>query len=143
MQKIRVIAICVFRHDDRILVAEGFDSVKGTPFYRPLGGTVEFGEQTNETVVREIDEELGQAVTDVRLLGVLESRFVNEGQRGHEIVFVYDGQFVDSHVYTQPQLMGIEANGEPIKAVWRELDAFDDDNRLVPDGLIGILTDQQ
>ena len=40
---IRVIAICLFRHDDRILVFEGFDEVKGTHFYRPLGGGVDVG----------------------------------------------------------------------------------------------------
>jgi hypothetical protein len=41
--KIRPIAICVFRHKDRILVAEGYDPVKKQTFYRPLGGVIEFG----------------------------------------------------------------------------------------------------
>ena len=99
---IRVIAICVFRHNDQILVAEGFDTVANLPFYRPLGGTVEFGERTKDTVVREIEEELGQAITNVRLITVLENLFIGEGQPAHEIVFVYDGQFVDRSIYDQP-----------------------------------------
>ena len=132
---IRVIAICVFRHDDQILVAEGFDTVANLPFYRPLGGTVEFGERTEDTVVREIEEELGQAVTNLRLATVLENLFVGEGEQGHEIVFVYDGKFIDGSVYDQSKLLGVEANGEPIHAVWRRLDTFDNCNLLVPIGL--------
>ena len=137
---IRVIAICIFRHDDHILVAEGFDTIANLPFYRPLGGTVEFGERTEDTVVREIDEELGEAVTDLRLITVLENLFVGEGAPAHEIVFVYDGQFVDRSVYDRPKLLGVEANGEPINAVWRRLDTFDAYYRLVPIGLADALT---
>ena len=52
---IRVIAICVFRIAERILVFEAFDSVKETPFYRPLGGGVEPGETTRELPLGELD----------------------------------------------------------------------------------------
>jgi len=44
MNHIRSIAICVFRHKNHILVAEGYDPVKDEYFYRPLGGGIEFGE---------------------------------------------------------------------------------------------------
>lgn len=44
MSRIRPLAICVFRHQDRILVAEGYDPVKDEHFYRPLGGGNEFGD---------------------------------------------------------------------------------------------------
>jgi len=33
-KRIRPLAICIFRHNDRILVAEGYDSVKDEYFYR-------------------------------------------------------------------------------------------------------------
>ena len=68
---IRAIAICVFRHGDKILAAEGFDSIKQQTFYRPLGGTIEFGEHSSETVRRELLEELGAEVTNLRYLGTL------------------------------------------------------------------------
>jgi NADH pyrophosphatase NudC (nudix superfamily) len=57
---IRVIAICVFRHDDKILVFEAYDTIDKKPFYRPLGGAVEFGETTETAIKREIREEIGQ-----------------------------------------------------------------------------------
>jgi len=50
---IRALAICVFSNGNKILVSEGFDSIKQQLFYRPLGGTIEFGEHSSETIRRE------------------------------------------------------------------------------------------
>lgn len=86
---IRVIAICVFRRADSILVSGAFDSVKNAMFYRPLGGGVLAGESSRDAVVREIKEEIGCEVVDLELLGVLENVFTLEGRPGHEIVFMY------------------------------------------------------
>ena len=136
---IRVIAICVFYHDEKILVFEAFDSVKNKPFYRPLGGAVEPGETSQAAIVREIREELGFEVVNLRLIGVLENLFTYEGEPSHEIVFVYDGEFVDRSVYNPPRLKGQEHDGTPISAVWRRVDSFDAYNRLVPEGLPSLL----
>ena len=57
-KRIRPLAICIFRHHDRILVAEGYDPVKKEYFFRPLGGGIEFGELSRETVCRELMEEI-------------------------------------------------------------------------------------
>ena len=118
---IRPIAICVFQHDGRILAAEHYDPVKQQPFYRPLGGAIEFGEHSADTLVRELQEELGAAVTDLRYLGALENVFTYNGQRGHEIVMVYDGAFADRSLYGQASLDGAEDSGAPFRAVWLPL----------------------
>ena len=136
---IRVIAICVFRIAERILVFEAFDSVKETPFYRPLGGGVEPGETTQEAIAREIGEELGQEITDLVLLGVIENLFTVEQRVGHEIVFVYDGRFVDETIYAQEYLTVVEDNGEVLRARWRQLSFFDAYHRLVPPELFEVL----
>lgn len=136
---IRVIAICTFLRDNRILVFEGFDAVKGTHFYRPLGGGIDPGETSQDALVREIGEELGQEVTDLRLLGVLENIFIFEERGGHEIVFVYDGRFRDERLYAQTALTAHEDNGEILRAVWRDLNSFDDHHRLVPEKLLTLL----
>jgi 8-oxo-dGTP pyrophosphatase MutT (NUDIX family) len=136
---IRVIAICVFRREESILVFAGYDSVKETYYYRPLGGGVEPGETTREAVAREIAEELGLQIDALKLLGVLENIFVLDGQPKHEIVFVYDGRFVDATIYDRQELHGWEANGEPLRATWRRLDSFEERHRLVPEGLESLL----
>ena len=92
-QHIRVIALGLVLHEDHVLVAEGFDSVKDQTFYRALGGEVEFGEAAAGAVVRELREELSRETIVRELLGVIENRFTLEGSRGHEIVFEYLAAF--------------------------------------------------
>ncbi len=74
---IRPIAICVLQHNGRILAAEGYDPKKQQTFYRPLGGAIEFGEYGVDTIARELMEELGAAVVELRYLGVAENIFAN------------------------------------------------------------------
>ena len=68
--RIRVVALCVFQRAGRVLVFEGYDSVKRMHFYRPLGGGVEPRETSREAVAREIKEELELEAVDFKLLGV-------------------------------------------------------------------------
>ena len=72
---IRPLAICIFRSNDRILVIEGYDSVKKQTFYRPLGGGINFGESSSAALVREIHEEIAADVADLEYLGTLENIF--------------------------------------------------------------------
>lgn len=139
---IRPIAICVFRHNGRILAAEGRDPIKGQLFYRPLGGAIEFGEHSADTIARELAEELGAAVTDLRYLGTLENIFTYGGETGHEIIMVYDGEFVDSALYDRPVIEGAEDDGEPFQAVWVSLSECADPAAppLYPTGLIDLLS---
>ena len=133
--RIRPIAICVFRHHDRILVGECYDSVKKGIFYRPLGGGIEFGERSEMTIKREIKEELGTDVTDLHLLGTLENLFVCDGKPGHEIVQVYDGRLEDASLYQREILHGIE-DSMPLRACWKTLDEFGEGQPpLYPEGL--------
>ena len=122
--QVRAIAICLFRHGNQLLVAEGYDEVKRQTFYRPLGGTIEFGEYSHQTIAREIREELGAEVMNVRYLFTLENVFAFNGQPGHEIVLVYDGDFADEALYHSERLEASEDNGQPFVAWWMTLDAF-------------------
>ena len=61
--------------DGALLVSQEMNP-SGEVFHRPLGGHVEFGEYAMDTVHREFQEEIGQALTGVRLAGVLENIFV-------------------------------------------------------------------
>ena len=138
--KVRPIAVCVFRKDDHILVAEGCDATKQQFFYRPLGGTIEFGEYSQETVVRELKEEIGADITDVRHLATIENIFTYNGQTGHEIVQVYEGSFVDKSIYEMGTIIGHEPDDASIKAVWKPLIDFKEGKApLYPDGLVEVL----
>jgi 8-oxo-dGTP pyrophosphatase MutT (NUDIX family) len=136
---IRTIAICVFRNGDQILASEGFDSIKQQPFYRPLGGTIEFGERSDETIHRELMEEIKAEVTNLHYLGLLENVFIYEAEKGHEIVLVYDGQFVNRSLYEKALIHGDQI-GASIRAVWVNLkDLGPGKPPLYPTGLAELL----
>ncbi len=139
--KIRPLAICIFRNNDHILVAAGYDPVKEQTFYRPLGGAIEFGETSEETIHRELMEEIGAEVRDLKYLGTLENIFVFNGSPGHEIVQVYDGVLEESGLYEQSEVEGNEADGgESLKAVWKKISDFvEGKSTLYPSGLLDLM----
>ena len=141
MNQIRPLAICIFSQNEKILVFEAYDPVKDETFYRPLGGGIEFGEHSTETVHRELMEEIGAKVKDLVYLGTLENIFTFNGVPGHEIVQVYDGALVESEVYKQAVISGHEADVSlPMKVVWKRLDEFGPGKSILyPDGLLKLL----
>jgi 8-oxo-dGTP pyrophosphatase MutT (NUDIX family) len=137
--RIRLLAICIFHHQGKILVNPFHDPVKQQSLFRPLGGGVEFGERGIDAIVREIREELDLPIRDVRLLGTLESIFTYLGKPGHEVVQVYDARFEDPALYEKPWLEGQESDGERFKAVWRDSACLSSEGTLVPEGLYELL----
>lgn len=138
--KIRPLALCLIRDAGRMLLMEGHDPVKGTTFYRPLGGGIEFGEHSSDTVRREIREEIGGDVVNLKYRGTIENRFVYNGNPSHEIVMIYDGTFADAKYYAETDFDAREHDGSPFNAVWKPFDDFGPGGlTLYPDGLMKIL----
>ena len=80
MNQIRAVALCVFLNNNRILVFEGHDPIKDETYYRPLGGGIEFGENGEAAVRREIMEELHSGIADLTHMGFLENIFMYNGK---------------------------------------------------------------
>ncbi len=137
----RPLAICIFRKQDQIFVGELYDESKDEVFYRPLGGTIEFGEPAREAVKREIQEEIEAEVTNLRYLGALENLFTHEGAFGHEIVLVYEGDFADKAFYEAETVPAQEEDGMKFIARWKPLQEFREGTApLYPDGLLRLLS---
>jgi len=140
MNQIRPIALCIFRNNDHILVFEGYDKAKQEIFYRPLGGGIEFGERSEDAVQRELKEELNVDITNLKYLGTLENIYTFNGGSYHEVVLVYDGMLTESGLYDQALILGKEANGDDIRAMWKSLDEFESGKVILyPDGLMKLL----
>jgi 8-oxo-dGTP pyrophosphatase MutT (NUDIX family) len=141
MSHIRPLAICIFSHNNKILVSEEHDPSKGETFYRPLGGGIEFGEHSTETIHRELMEEIGAQVKDLVYLGTLENIYIFNKIPGHEIVQVYDGVLIESGLYEQAVISGHEADVNlPMKVIWKSLDEFGPGKSILyPDGLFELL----
>jgi len=139
---IRPKAVCTVRRGAEILVSAARDSVKGEEYYGPLGGGIEFGEHAADAVRREMMEELGAELVDVRLLGVLENIFTYEGRPGHEIVFAFLGRFADATLYERDELRWTESDGTEWVAQWLPLEHFAPGGPpLYPTGLYELLRD--
>lgn len=105
---------------------------------------MEFGEYGHQTIAREIKEEIGAEATNIRFLGTIENVFTFEGKPGHQVVLVYDGDFVDKSLYSTGTIEGHDERpgGEiAIKAVWKPIEYFrKGEAPLYPNGLIELLT---
>jgi 8-oxo-dGTP pyrophosphatase MutT (NUDIX family) len=121
LRGIRALALCVCRHEGRVLVQDLADPSTGERFLRPFGGAIEFGERAADAVRREFREELDVGLLDVSLIGVLESLFDYDGRAGHEIVFVFDGRLDDPSLYERADIVGREAENTPVGGVWLPL----------------------
>ena len=140
MNQIRAVALCVFRNNNRILVFEGFEKLRSETFYRPLGGGIEFGENAEDAVRRELMEEINAEVGELRYLGLLENIYTFNGRPYHEIVLVFDGVLIDSGLYEQAMIVGKEANGDIIRAMWKSLAEFSEGRSILyPPGLLEML----
>ena|SRR5215469_7061622 len=104
--------------DGALLVSEHTDPALA-PFHRPLGGHLEFGEYALDTVHREFLEEIGQNLTEVRLLGVLENIFQWSGATQHEIVFMFAGALADPAAYEIPEQYILDEVESPTRVIWR------------------------
>jgi hypothetical protein len=66
-----------------------------------------------------------------------------EGERGHEIVLVYDATFVDRSLYAREVLVGHEHEiSTTFQAEWKSLEELEDGSaRFVPEGLSALMAE--
>src|SRR3989338_5403984 len=102
--RIRIKVMCMITDGDRVLAVHGRDNVKGEDFYRVLGGSMQFGETSEEGVRREIREELNSEIEDLKFLDVVENTFVYKGKPGHEIIFLFQGTLADKEIYKKAKI---------------------------------------
>jgi ADP-ribose pyrophosphatase YjhB (NUDIX family) len=132
-QIIKAMAVIRRARDGALLVSESADPL----FQRPLGGHVEFGEYAVDTIHREFLEEIGQVVTDVRRLGVLENIFPWRDGTEHEVVFIFAAAFADETAYEIEEQL-IRDDTEPKdRVIWRPADAVSPP--LYPAGLTDLI----
>jgi ADP-ribose pyrophosphatase YjhB (NUDIX family) len=131
-------AMAVIRRDrDGALLVSEYTGPDGPPFQRPLGGHVEFGERAAQTLHREFGEEIGQALTGVRLLGVLENIFEWRGRTEHEIVFVFAAGLADPAAYEIAEQRIRDNSSEWTRVIWRPEDAVSPP--MYPDGVLDLV----
>ena len=137
-QVVKAMAVIRRPRDGALLVSEHTDPALA-PFHRPLGGHVEFGEYAEAAVRRELMEEIGQRLTGVALLAVVENIFEWEGATEHEIVFIYAASFRDAAAYEIAEQRILDDAGGRTRVVWRPAAATSPP--LYPEGIADLMRD--
>jgi len=134
---IRLKTLAWIEEDHSLFVVKNHDSVKGDDYYRPIGGSVNFGERTVDALLREITEELDTTITITGDPLIVENIFSCDGVTGHEIDYIYPARFTDPDFYNRRTYSLREDSGETFDAVWIEIeDCLNGIYRLVPEELL-------
>lgn len=116
--KLNVRAAGIMIHNGKILLHRNINS----DHYALIGGRVEIGESSVNTIKREIKEELGKNIEITRYISTIENFFENEGSKYHEIMFIYKIEFIkeeDKKIeYTMKNIEGKDY----LQYEWIELD---------------------
>ena len=101
-------------NNDKVLVHRGIkDDVYAFP-----GGRLEMFETTENTIVREMKEELGIDVNVNRLLWICESFFNINNKKYHEVCYYYLIECKDEEFLKKGDIFYINENGNELEFKW-------------------------
>ena len=134
--KLNVRSAGVMIHNGKILVHRSINS----DHYALIGGRVEIGENSADTIKREIKEELGKNIKITGYISTIENFFELKGIKYHEIMFVYKAEFCNEEdkkiEYTMENMEGgIESD---IHYEWIKMDELEE-YPLKPQKIINVI----
>lgn len=127
-KEIRPIVLGLAVKNNKLLVSEGFDSVKNQTFYRCLGGGIEFLEKSEVALKREFLEEINKNITIKDFLGISESIFTYEGKRAHELILFYSIELSNEDFQEEYKFID---NNRSYTAKWVDIKDFKDNKKIL------------
>lgn len=132
--KLNIRAGAVIIHNHKILLHKNINS----DHYALIGGRMEIGESSEETIKREILEETGKEIKINKYIATIENFFEMKGYPYHEIMFVHQAEFIDDNDQKIETTIQNKEGKDYLKYEWIDLDQIDNIN-LLPNVLIDIL----
>lgn len=86
MNNFEVCVRAIIFKDDKVLVCQD----KKRDYYFFPGGHVEFGEKSEDALIRELKEELNLSIKDMKYIGTSENIYNQDGEKHHEINLVFE-----------------------------------------------------
>ena len=120
--KLNVRAAGVMIHNGKILVHRNVNS----DHYALIGGRVEIGESSENTIKREIKEELGKDIKITEYISTIENFFEMKGSKYHEIMFVYGIEFINEEDKKIDYVMKNIEGKDYLQYEWIELDRIEE-----------------
>lgn len=114
----------IINHNGKILLHKNTADV----YYALVGGRVQIGESSDDTIRREIKEEIGKDVEITGYIATVENFFELKGKKYHEIMFIHQAEFTNNEDKKIVEtLQNIEGNIEKhIQYEWIDLDKIED-----------------
>lgn len=136
--KLNVRAAGVIIHNNKVLVHKNVNK----EHYALIGGRVEIGEDSETTVKREAQEELGKEVEIIGYVATIENFFEMKDSKYHEILFIHKAEFInDEDKKIEYTLKNMEGK-EHLQYEWLDLDKIDE-YPLVPKTVKDILKENK
>ena len=136
--KLNVRSAGVIIHNGKILLHRNVNS----GHYALIGGRVEIGESSTDTIKREIKEELGKDIKITGYISTIENFFEINGSKYHEIMFVHKIEFTNEEnqkiEYTMQNIEGKEY----LQYEWIDLDIIDE-YQLLPKAMKDVLKENR
>ena len=120
--KLNVRAAGVMIHNGKILVHRNVNS----DHYALIGGRVEIGESSANTIKREIKEELGKDIEITGYISTIENFFEMKGSKYHEIMFVHKIEFTNEEDKKIEYIMKNVEGKDYLQYEWIDLDKIEE-----------------
>ena len=124
--KLNIRAAGVIIHNNKILAHRNLNK----KHYCIPGGRVEIGENSEETVKREIQEELGKQIEITGYVATIENFFEMNESKYHEIYFLHEIEFTNEEDKKINYTMHNEEGKEYLQYEWLDLDRIEEYNIL-------------
>lgn len=119
--RLNVRAAGLIIHNNKLLVHKDVNS----DHYALIGGRIKVGEDSESAVKREIHEELGKEIEIIKYISTIENFFEMNNIKYHEILFVYQAEFVeDMDKKIESTLENVEGK-EFLHYEWIDLDRIE------------------
>lgn len=120
--KLNIRAAGIMIHNGKILVHKNINS----DHYALIGGRVEIGESSADTIKREIKEELGKNVEITGYISTIENFFEMKNSKYHEIMFVHKIEFSNEEDKKIEYTMKNVEGKDYLQYEWIDLNRIDD-----------------
>lgn len=124
--KLNIRAAGVIIHNNKILAHRNLNK----DHYCIPGGRVEIGENSEETIKREIQEELGKQIEITGYVATIENFFKMNESKYHEIYFLHEIEFTNEEDKKINYTMHNTEGKEYLQYEWLDLDRIEEYNIL-------------
>ena len=136
--KLNIRSVGIIIHNGKVLLHKR----KSADYYALLGGHVRIGESSQDTVKREMQEELGKEIEITGYISTIENFFEMKESKYHEIMFIHKIEFTDeADKKIEYTIKNVEGK-DYLQYEWLDLDKIEE-YPLVPNAVKDILKENK